>query len=46
MFSIIRDNNLASMNVAIRNGMTVRTKFIKTYRGIEMPHFAFAVDRS
>ena len=46
VFSIIRDNNLASMNVAIRNGMTVRTKFIKTYKGIEMPHFAFAVDKS
>ncbi|GAX46839.1 GNAT family N-acetyltransferase [Pseudolactococcus reticulitermitis] len=46
VYSIIRDNNIASMNVAIRNGMTVRTKFIKTYRGIEMPHFAFAVDRS
>ena len=46
VFSIIRDNNIASMNVAIRNGMTVRTKFIKTYRGIEMPHFAFAVERS
>lgn len=41
----IRDTNLASMNVAIRLGMTVRGRFIKHYRGIEMPHLAFAIDR-
>lgn len=43
VFSIIRDNNVASMNVAIRNGMTIRGKFIKHYYGIDMPHFAFSV---
>lgn len=41
----IRDTNLPSMNVAIRLGMTVRGRFIKRYRGVEMPHLAFAVDR-
>jgi RimJ/RimL family protein N-acetyltransferase len=41
----IRDTNLASMNVAIRLGMTVRGRFVKHYRGVEMPHLAFAVDR-
>ena len=43
VFSIIRDNNIASMNVAIRNGMTIRGTFIKHYYGIDMPHFAFSV---
>jgi RimJ/RimL family protein N-acetyltransferase len=45
VFSIIRDNNPASMNVAIRNGMTIRGTFIKHYYGIDMPHFAFSVRR-
>lgn len=40
----IRDTNLASMNVAIRLGMTVRGRFIKHYRGVDMPHLAFAID--
>ena len=43
VFSIIRDNNVASMNVAIRNGMMIRGTFIKHYYGIDMPHFAFSV---
>ena len=43
VFSIIRDNNVDSMNVAIRNGMTIRGTFIKHYYGIDMPHFAFSV---
>ncbi len=41
----VRDTNLPSMNVAIRLGMTVRGRFVKHYRGVEMPHLAFAVDR-
>ena len=45
VFSIIRDNNVASMNVAIRNGMTVRGRFVKHYYGIDMPHCAFSVRR-
>ncbi|WP_427868715.1 GNAT family N-acetyltransferase [Leucobacter luti] len=45
VWAIIRDTNLASMNVAIRLGMTVRERIIKHYRGIDMPHLAFAVDR-
>lgn len=44
VWSIIRDNNLASMNVAIRNGMLVRDRTVKHYYGIEMPHLGFAVD--
>jgi RimJ/RimL family protein N-acetyltransferase len=44
--SIVRDTNVASMNVAIRNGMTVRRRFVKHYRGVDMPHFDFAIDRA
>jgi RimJ/RimL family protein N-acetyltransferase len=40
----VRDTNLASMNVAIRLGMTVRGRFTIRYRGVDMPHLAFAVD--
>ncbi|MFI8632132.1 GNAT family N-acetyltransferase [Microbacterium sp. NPDC077663] len=41
----VRDTNLASMNVAIRLGMTVRRRFTVRYRGVDMPHLGFAVDR-
>lgn len=41
--SIIRDTNIASMNVAIRNGMTIKKRVIKTYLGIDMPHYLFEV---
>lgn len=43
VISTIRDTNLASMNVAIRNGMVVRQRFSKNYRGIDMPHYLFSV---
>lgn len=43
--SIIRDTNLASQRVAQRNGMKVRSKFIKHYRGIDMPHLMYVVRR-
>lgn len=41
--SIIRDTNIPSQNVAIRNGMTCIETFIKHYRGVDMPHFLFSV---
>jgi [ribosomal protein S5]-alanine N-acetyltransferase len=43
IYSIIRDTNIPSMNVAIRNGMTIRKRFVKHYRGVDMPHFLFGV---
>ncbi|MDD3903752.1 MAG: GNAT family N-acetyltransferase, partial [Sphaerochaeta sp.] len=43
VYSIIRDSNIASMNVAIRNGMLIRERFIKHYRNVDMPHFLFSV---
>ena len=46
VYSIIRDNNIASMNVAIRNGMLVRGRFIKHYYGMDMPHYAFSITRA
>jgi RimJ/RimL family protein N-acetyltransferase len=46
VYSIIRENNLASMNVAIRNGMLVRGRFIKHYYGMDMPHYAFCITRA
>jgi RimJ/RimL family protein N-acetyltransferase len=45
VYSQVRDTNIASMNVAIRQGMTVKSRFIKHYRGVEMPHYAFSVTR-
>lgn len=38
IFSIIRDTNEASQNVARRNGMTQVGEFVKYYRGVHMPH--------
>jgi RimJ/RimL family protein N-acetyltransferase len=46
VYSIIRDTNLASINVAIRNGMLVRGYFVKHYRGVAMPHLILSVKRS
>ena len=45
VFSIIRDTNVPSQNVAKRNGMTLCGKFVKHYRGVEMPHLVFSVKR-
>lgn len=45
VYSIIRDNNIASQNVAKRNGMTVCGKIIKHYYGMDMPHLLFSVKR-
>lgn len=41
VYSIIRDNNIASQNVAKRNGMTVCGELTKHYYGMDMPHLVF-----
>lgn len=41
--SIIRDSNLASQRVALRNGMQPTRAFVKHYYGIDMPHLVFTV---
>lgn len=43
VFSIIRDNNIPSQRVAIRNGMTICGKFIKHYYNMDMPHLVFSI---
>lgn len=45
VYSIIRDNNIASQNVAKRNGMKQVGKFIKHYYNMDMLHYVFCVDR-
>ncbi len=45
VFSIIRDTNIPSQNVAKRNGMTITQKYIKQYRNVDMPHYLFSVTR-
>ncbi|HYP73947.1 MAG TPA: GNAT family N-acetyltransferase [Microbacterium sp.] len=46
LYAKVRATNVASMNVAIRLGMTVRRTFTTRYRGVDMPHLAFALSRS
>ena len=41
--SIIRDSNIASRNVAVRNGMHVTDSWTKHYRGVDMPHYRYVV---
>lgn len=46
VFSIIRDSNIRSQNVAIRNGMKIVDSFIKHYRGVDMPHYLYSIQRT
>lgn len=43
--SIIRDTNIPSQKVALRNGMTKQDNWTKHYRGVDMPHFKYAAMR-
>ena len=45
VFSIIRDTNIASQNVAKRNGMTRKSSIVKHYYGIDMPHYLYSVTK-
>ena len=45
VYSIIRDTNVASQNVARRSGMTRVASFAKHYRGADMPHGVYCVQR-
>lgn len=42
VYSIIRDHNIPSINVAIRNGMFARKRIVRHYRGVDMPHYVFS----
>lgn len=46
VYSIIRDTNSASQRVAVCNGMTCTERFVKHYRGVDMPHLVFSVKRT
>ncbi len=43
--SIIRDTNILSQNVAIRNGMVLKDQWVKHYRGVDMPHYRYVAYR-
>ena len=43
--TIIRTNNLASINTAIRSGMLARGQIVKHYYGMDMPHIIFSINR-
>lgn len=43
--SIIRDTNITSQNVALRNGMVKTDSGIKHYKGIAMLHYRYSVKR-
>ena len=46
VYSIIRDINIASQNVAKRNGMVVCGKIVKHYYGMDMPHYVYCAKRN
>lgn len=46
VFSIIRNTNIASQNVALRNGMTMIDTWMKNYRGTDMLHILYSVKRT
>ncbi|HIZ22668.1 MAG TPA: GNAT family N-acetyltransferase [Candidatus Blautia faecigallinarum] len=39
--SIIRDTNIPSQKVALRNGMVKKDTWTKHYKGVDMPHYRF-----
>jgi len=43
VFSIVRDTNIPSQNVAKRCGMEIRDEFVKHYRRVDMPHVLYSV---
>lgn len=43
--SIIRNNNIASQNVAIRNGMKKVGETIKEYYHLKMPHYVYRISK-
>ena len=45
VYSIIRDNNITSQNVAKKNGMTIKDEFVKHYYGMDMLHYVFSVKK-
>lgn len=45
LYSIVRDTNVASQKVVIRNGMNPIVSFVKHYCGADMPYLVYSVKR-
>lgn len=43
--SIIRDTNIPSQKVAIKNGMVKKDSSVKHYKGVDMPHDRYVITR-
>lgn len=46
VYSTIRDTNIASQNVAVRNGMKIIDKATKNFRYIDMDFFLYSVKKT
>ncbi len=46
VYSIIRHTNIASQNVAKRNGMELVGEIIKHYKNIDMPHLVYKANKT
>lgn len=46
VYSIIRDSNTASQNVALRCDMSIIDTWTKHYRGVDMPHYLYSISRT
>ena len=46
IYSIIRDSNEASRKVAERNGMRKVGEMMKHYRGVDMLHYIYCIERA
>ena len=46
IYSFVRDSNVASQRVALRNGMRRTDIVVKRFRGVDMPHFVFCAERA
>lgn len=45
IYSCVRDTNIASQNVAIRNGMKIVDRFTKNFRYVDMNFVLYSVDK-
>ena len=45
IYSIIRDNNISSQNVAKRNNMIKTITIIKHYYNMDMPHYVYCITK-
>ncbi|MNI82938.1 hypothetical protein D3C73_1397000 [compost metagenome] len=46
IYSIIRDTNIASQKVAVRNGMNIIDQATKHFRNVDMECYLYSVERT